>query len=141
MKAIKIVTILIFVYLAIIVTFESLLGFFQPADQSTLVITTTDRKGVANDRVVARQVLHLGTELRATEHTGQQPAEQRVDAVADDSVVQQHPVAPARPQSQQRQDRASRNELAEEAHWRKSSPDSSTRTRCGRLARLETFGG
>ncbi len=54
MKALKIVTILVFVYLAIIVTFESLLGYFQPADQSTLVITTTDGKGVASDRVVAR---------------------------------------------------------------------------------------
>lgn len=54
MKAIKTVTILIFVYLAVIVAFESLLGYFQPAGQSTLVITTTDGNGVANDRVLAR---------------------------------------------------------------------------------------
>jgi hypothetical protein len=54
MKAVKIVTILIFVYLGIIVAFESLLGYFQPANQSTLVITTTAGNGVANGRVVAR---------------------------------------------------------------------------------------
>jgi hypothetical protein len=54
MRAVKIVAILIFAYLAVIVTFESLLGYFQPAGQSTLVITTTDGNGVANDRVVAR---------------------------------------------------------------------------------------
>lgn len=54
MRAVKIVAILIFVYLGIIVTFESLLGYFQPADQNTLVITTTDGNGIAKDRVVAR---------------------------------------------------------------------------------------
>ena len=54
MKAVKIVTILVLVYLGIIVAFESLLGYFQPANQGTLVITTTDGNGVANGRVVAR---------------------------------------------------------------------------------------
>lgn len=54
MKAVKIIAILFLVYIGIIVTFESLLGYFQPAGQSTLVITTTDEDGSTNDRVLAR---------------------------------------------------------------------------------------
>lgn len=54
MKIVKIVSILFLVYLGIIVAFESLLGYFQPAGQSTLTISTTDEDGVANDRVLAR---------------------------------------------------------------------------------------
>ncbi len=42
------------VYVGIIVAFESLLGYFQPANESTLVITTTDEGGTTNDRVLAR---------------------------------------------------------------------------------------
>lgn len=41
-------------YIVLVATFESLLGYFQPANQSTLVIRTTNEAGVANDRVVAR---------------------------------------------------------------------------------------
>lgn len=54
MKAAKIIAILILVYAGIVITFESLLGYFQPAGQSTLVITTTDSDGTTNDRVLAR---------------------------------------------------------------------------------------
>ena len=54
MKAIKIISILMLVYVGIVVTFESLLGYFQPKDQATLVITTTNEDGVMNDRVLAR---------------------------------------------------------------------------------------
>ena len=54
MKAAKIIAILILVYIGIVVTFESLLGYFQPSGQSTLVITTTDEDGNTNDRVLAR---------------------------------------------------------------------------------------
>jgi uncharacterized pyridoxamine 5'-phosphate oxidase family protein len=54
MKAMKIIAILILVYAGIVVTFESLIGFFQPSGQSTLVITTTDEDGDTNDRVLAR---------------------------------------------------------------------------------------
>ena len=54
MKAVKIIAILILVYVGIVVTFESLIGYFQPAGQSTLVITTTDEDGDTNDRVLAR---------------------------------------------------------------------------------------
>ena len=54
MKAVKLIALLFLVYVGIIVTFESLLGYFQPAGPSTLVITTTDEDGTTNDRVLAR---------------------------------------------------------------------------------------
>jgi len=53
-KAVKLIAILVLVYVGIIVAFESLLGFFQPTSQSTLVITTTDEDGTTNDRVLDR---------------------------------------------------------------------------------------
>ncbi len=54
MKAAKIIAIVLVVYVGIVIAFESLLGYFQPANQSTLVITTTDANGASHDRVVAR---------------------------------------------------------------------------------------
>ena len=54
MKAVKWIAIAIVVYLGIIVLFESLIGYFQPANESTIVITTTDEDGEASDRVVSR---------------------------------------------------------------------------------------
>lgn len=54
MKILKLFLILIFVYIGIVVLFESLLGYFQPANQNTLIITTTDEDGNTNDRVLAR---------------------------------------------------------------------------------------
>ncbi len=54
MKALRLIPILFLAYVGIIVAFESLLGYFQPAGQSTLVITTTDEDGTTNDRVVTR---------------------------------------------------------------------------------------
>ena len=53
MKAVKIIAIVIVAYVGIIVAFESLIGFFQPADGSTLIITTFDGDGVPHDRVVS----------------------------------------------------------------------------------------
>lgn len=53
MKALKIVGIVLLVYLGIIAAFESAIGFFQPADASTLVITTFDDAGTPHDRVVS----------------------------------------------------------------------------------------
>ena len=40
--------------MGVVIAFESLLGYFQPESQSTLVITTTNKDGVTNDRVLAR---------------------------------------------------------------------------------------
>ena len=53
MKLLKIVGILMLIYVGIVVLFESLIGYFQPADESTLVITTTDSDGEQNDRVLS----------------------------------------------------------------------------------------
>lgn len=54
MKAMKILAIVILVYVGIVVTFESLIGYFQPADESVLVITTIEPDGDSKDRVVSR---------------------------------------------------------------------------------------
>ena len=53
MKALKIAGIAVLVYVGIVVAFESLIGYFQPADGSTLVITTFDGNGAPHDRVVS----------------------------------------------------------------------------------------
>ena len=54
MKAAKIIGITLLIYVGIVIAFESMLGYFQPAGGSTLVITTTDEDGTPHDRVVAR---------------------------------------------------------------------------------------
>ena len=53
-KALKIVAILFGLYVGMVAAFESMLGYFQPANQSTMVITTADEDGTTHDRVVAR---------------------------------------------------------------------------------------
>ena len=54
MKAVKLFVIVLCSYIGIVVAFESLIGVFQPAGESTLVITTTDDYGNTNDRVLSR---------------------------------------------------------------------------------------
>ena len=54
MKFIKILSIIALIYIAIVVLFESMLGYFQPANQSTLVISTSSESGELNERVLAR---------------------------------------------------------------------------------------
>lgn len=53
MKSLRIVAIVVLAYAAIVVAFESGIGYFQPADGSTLVITTFDSDGVPHDRVLS----------------------------------------------------------------------------------------
>jgi hypothetical protein len=53
-KAVKIIAVLLLVYIGVVAAFESLLGYFQPENQRTLVITTTDEDGTTNDRVLSR---------------------------------------------------------------------------------------
>jgi hypothetical protein len=53
MRVIRIVLILLVAYVGVVVAFESLIGFFQPAGDGTLVITTTDGEGNRNDRVLS----------------------------------------------------------------------------------------
>lgn len=54
MKIVKIAAIVVLVYVGIVVAFESLIGYFQPQDTNTMVITTQDGDGNAKERVVAR---------------------------------------------------------------------------------------
>ncbi len=54
MKAASRLAIALGVYIGLVVAFESLLGFFQPAGQGTLVITTIAADGTQDGRVVAR---------------------------------------------------------------------------------------
>ena len=42
------------VYVGVVAVFEGLLGYYQPADDQTMVITTYDDVGEGADRVVAR---------------------------------------------------------------------------------------
>lgn len=53
MKIVKIVGIVLAVYVGIVVIFESLLGYYQPQQGNTLIITTTDADGNRNDRVLS----------------------------------------------------------------------------------------
>ena len=53
MKAVKLIAILFLVYVGIVIAFESLIGYFQPAGETTLVITTTAEDGTPNDRVLS----------------------------------------------------------------------------------------
>ena len=57
MRLVKILIIIAVVYVGIVATFESLLGYFQPANDSTLVITTTNSDGDRSPRVVSA-ILH-----------------------------------------------------------------------------------
>ena len=41
-------------YVGLVVAFESLIGIIQPANDSTLVITTFDADGTSHDRVLSR---------------------------------------------------------------------------------------
>ncbi len=54
MKALKVIAIGILVYAGIVIAFESLIGYFQPAGGSTLLITTFDGDGTPHDRVLSR---------------------------------------------------------------------------------------
>lgn len=53
MKALRIVVIVLVVYVGVVFTFESLIGYFQPAGETTLVITTAGEDGALNDRVLS----------------------------------------------------------------------------------------
>lgn len=54
MKIARRIAIGIVIYIGLVVVFESLIGVFQPAGQSTLVITTGEPGGATNNRVLAR---------------------------------------------------------------------------------------
>ena len=54
MKVVKIALGLILTYVVIVVVFETLLGHYQPQNEGTLVLTTTDAEGMSNDRVLSK---------------------------------------------------------------------------------------
>jgi hypothetical protein len=54
MRALKWIVILAIAYVGLVVAFESMLGYLQPAGDGTLVITATDDAGDSNGRVVSR---------------------------------------------------------------------------------------
>src|SRR5262245_54937863 len=55
MKALKIAVIALLVYAGIVTAFESMIGYFQPAQPgSTIVLTTFDAGGAPHDRVVSK---------------------------------------------------------------------------------------
>ena len=55
MKALKIAVIALLVYAGIVTVFESMIGYFQPAQPgSTIVLTTFDASGAAHERVVSK---------------------------------------------------------------------------------------
>jgi hypothetical protein len=53
MKALKIIAWLLVVYVALVVVFESLLGYFQPANEETLVLVSS-ADGAESARVLRR---------------------------------------------------------------------------------------
>jgi hypothetical protein len=53
-KAVKWIAIVLGCYVGIVVAFETLIGVFQPGNEGTLVIVTTDESGSTHDRVVSR---------------------------------------------------------------------------------------
>lgn len=53
MKAVKTLAVLLLVYVAIVAIFESLLGYFQPQAEDTVVITTFDADGTGHSRVLS----------------------------------------------------------------------------------------
>jgi hypothetical protein len=54
MRALRLALIAFAAYVALVIAFESLLGWVQPGGAQTIVITTFDPDGKAHDRVVAR---------------------------------------------------------------------------------------
>lgn len=53
-KPLKTVLTILLAYVALVVLFESSLGYFQPEAGGTIVISTTDSGGYQHDRVVSR---------------------------------------------------------------------------------------
>ena len=54
MKLVKWIGVAILLYAGIVTAFESLLGYFQPSNVQTLVISTQDEDGQSSARVVSR---------------------------------------------------------------------------------------
>ena len=53
MKAVKIIGVLLGIWVAIVVIFESLIGYMQPTSSDSVTITTFDAEGNSFDRVLS----------------------------------------------------------------------------------------
>ncbi|MFT7221587.1 MAG: putative pyridoxamine 5'-phosphate oxidase family protein, partial [Candidatus Azotimanducaceae bacterium] len=67
MKILKILGSLIAVYVFVVVGFESLLGYFQPANEQTLALIVTEDDGNPHQRVLSR-IEHEGKLYVAVNH-------------------------------------------------------------------------
>ena len=67
MKALKPFLIALLAYVALVATFESLLGYFQPEPGNTIVISVANDRGEMKDRVVSR-IEHDGKLYVAANH-------------------------------------------------------------------------
>ncbi len=67
MKMLKIGLIVIGVYVGLVVIFESLIGYFQPQSQTTLIITTDAGDGQSSNRVL-QQLSSQGNIYVAANH-------------------------------------------------------------------------
>lgn len=67
MKILKILGFLIAFYVFVVVSFESLLGYFQPANEQTLALTVTEDDGNPHQRVLSR-IEHEGKLYVAVNH-------------------------------------------------------------------------
>lgn len=54
MKFLKILAVVLGIYVGIVIAFESLIGYFQPQSDNTLVLATADDDGVVRQRVLTR---------------------------------------------------------------------------------------
>ncbi len=54
MRTLKIGAVVVLIYVGIVVAFESLIGYFQPTSETTLVITTFDDDATPHERVLSR---------------------------------------------------------------------------------------
>jgi len=54
MKVLRVIGVIAIAYVAIVVIFESSLAIFQPTQEQTMMITTSDGEGATTQRVVSR---------------------------------------------------------------------------------------
>ena len=67
-KTIKVIVILFVIYVGVVALFESMLGFFQPENQATLVMTTFDVGSEEGHNRVVSRIEHDGQLYVAVNH-------------------------------------------------------------------------
>ncbi len=54
MKFVKVFALIALIYVGIVILFESFLGYMQPQNEQTLVLSVTDESGTVHERVLSR---------------------------------------------------------------------------------------